>query len=213
MLKALLHPFGLTLLLASLVLAGLVLSVLDRWSGEALWIVLLGVLAYAASVAAVGWRWPGAPLAASRIEIGDRLVHRALRGLDKPAALSKSELVALLPATLASSRSQEDGLGAPGELAPLEKAQALHEVLNAAIERLKIPGEPTGIGAPGPLQYHILHEAYVRRRPVAYILTRYSISEKTYHRNRSDAESAVAHHLQSQEESIRTGGAKAAETG
>ena len=53
MLKAALNPFGLILLLASLVLAGLVLFVLDRWSGQALWIVLLGLLGYGASVAVV----------------------------------------------------------------------------------------------------------------------------------------------------------------
>ena len=39
------------LLLASLVLAALMFSVQDRWSGQALWIVLLGLLAYSASVA------------------------------------------------------------------------------------------------------------------------------------------------------------------
>ena len=67
MLKALLHPFGIMLLLASLVLAGLVLSVLDGWSGQALWIVLLGLLAYAATVAVlyrtgqVLWEQPADP--------------------------------------------------------------------------------------------------------------------------------------------------------
>ena len=183
MVKALLHPFGLAFLLASLVLAGLALSVLNRWSGQAIWILLIGLLAYAASVAAVHrWR-PGAPTLASTIDISERLVHKSLRDLDKPAALSKSELVALLPATLASIRAQGNGLGAHGELTSLEKAQALREVLIAAIECLNTPGEPTGIRAPEPLQYHILHEDYVRRRRVASSLTRYSISEKTYHRN------------------------------
>lgn len=62
--KALLHPFGLTLFLASLVLAGLMFFVLDRWSGQALWMIILGFLAYAAS-AAVLHRWPTDVRAAS----------------------------------------------------------------------------------------------------------------------------------------------------
>ncbi len=49
--NAMLHPFGLTLLLASVMLAGLMLFALDRWSRQAHWIILLGVLAYAASTA------------------------------------------------------------------------------------------------------------------------------------------------------------------
>ena len=62
--KTLLHPFGLTLFLASLVLAGLMFFVLDRWSGQALWMIILGFLAYAASTAVLH-RWPTDVRAAS----------------------------------------------------------------------------------------------------------------------------------------------------
>ena len=81
-------------------------------------------------------------------------------------------------------------------------AQALREVLITGIEELRPPGEHTGLGAPGALQYHILHEHYVQRRPVAYILTSLNIAEATYFRNRKDAILALARHLEAQEELI-----------
>jgi hypothetical protein len=78
-------------------------------------------------------------------------------------------------------------------------------VLIAAIERFKPPGESAGAEAPQARQYHILHEAYVQRRSVSYIITRHSISEATFHRNRREAISALARQLQSQEELIVVG--------
>ena len=179
----------------------------------------VGLLAYAASVATVHrWR-PVAPPSAAQVEtgappsvakkaIGDRLVHKALKNLAKPATLSKSELVALLPAILAFNRAQANGPVAHGELAPLDNAQALREVLIAAIEQLKPAGGPTGAHGPEMLQHDILHLAYVERRPVAYILNRFSISEANYQRNRKEAVSALARHLQSQEALIRSDSAK-----
>ena len=70
-----------------------------------------------------------------------------------------------------------------------------------------------GSQEPPALQYHILHLACVQGRPVAYILTRLNIAEATYFRNRRAAIRTVARHLQSQEELIGAGGARAAETG
>ena len=219
MLKALLHPFGIMILLASLALAGLVLSVLDRWSGQALWIVLLGVLAYAASIAvlhrtrAVPGQLRGSEdtdLNLSEDEEPEQglkdlydFVQEALRHLDDTAALSQSQLIPLLPRTLASVPSPGRGERTPGELTVLEKARALREALVAAIEGLRPLGESIGSQEPQALQYHILHLACVQRRPVAYILTRLNIAEAHYFRNRRAAIRAVARHLDNQEELIR----------
>ena len=205
MLKALRNPFGIMLLLASLVLAGLVVSVLDRWSGQAPWIILLGILAYAASVAVLHQTRLSSEQGSNSEVTGPdptededvepdslvlrRMVQDALQHLNNLAALSQCELVFLLPRTL-------------GEITPLEKAQALREVLIAAMERLKPPGEATRAGAPEALQYHILYEAYVQGKPVAYILTRHNIADSTYHRNRRDAIDLVGGHVLSQEELI-----------
>ena len=229
MLKALLHPFGIMLLLASLVLAGLVLSVLDRWSGQAVWIVILGLLAYAATIAVVHRTRavPGQPSGSESTDLnlpeGEapepdpndhyNFVQEALRQLDDTAALSQSQLILLLPRTLASVCFQGRGEGTLGELTLLEKAPALREALIAAIEGLRPPGEFIGSQEPPALQYHILRLACVQRRPVADILTRLNIAEATYFRNRRAAIRTVARHLQSQEELIAAGGAKAAETG
>ena len=225
---ALWHPFGIMLLLASLVLAGLVLSVLDRWSGQALWIVLLGLLAYAATIAVLHRQPtvrehssgseetgpdPTEDVHAELDSLGLRnIVQQALQKLDNQAALIQYELLPLLSGSLAPKRPQGTGVGVPGELTPLEKAQALREVLIAAIERLKPPGERAGAGAPEAVQYHILHEAYAQSGSVAYIITRHSISESTYHKRRRAAIDAVGHHILAQEKLIGAGGAKAAET-
>ena len=222
MLKALLHPFGIMLLLASLVLAGLVLSVLDPWSGQAFWIVLLGLLAYAASIAVLHQTRPTQEQASGSEDPGPdptedqepepdsqghyAFVQEALRRLDDTAALSRSQLISLLPRTLTH-------IGVASPPTALEKAQSLREALIAAIERLKPPGDAVGLASPPALQYHILHEAYVQRRPVAYILTRLSIAEATYFRNRKAAIDALTRHLLSREELIRTGRAEAAEIG
>ncbi len=88
----------------------------------------------------------------------------------------------------------------PNELTPLEKAQALRLVLVDAIEQLKPGGGPTRARSPETLQHDILYEAYVEERSVANIITRHNISDTTYFRNRRAAVSAMARHLESQEE-------------
>jgi hypothetical protein len=122
------------------------------------------------------------------------LVGKALRCLNDPAALSKCELVRRLPGTLA-------GAG-PG---PLEQAQALRKVLISAIDHLKPSNEATRASAPEVLQYHIMYEEYVLGESTRYIMTRHSISESTFHRNRREAVAAVARHLESREELIVQG--------
>jgi hypothetical protein len=217
------HPFAVGLLVTSLLLAGAmwVLPALDPWSPQARWILALGLVAYAASVAAI-CRWRPSPTEPagrppiSNIDLPEndlgaeeqvsqdfaRLVQEALRQLNNPSALSKCELALRLPGTLSASRTQLSHHGGPGELTPLERGQALREVLTAAIERLKPPGESIGAGAPQALQYHILHEAYVQRRPTSYVISRHSISESTFHRNRREAISALAGHLETQEDQM-----------
>ncbi|MBI2171475.1 MAG: hypothetical protein HYU30_05575 [Chloroflexi bacterium] len=55
------HPLGLTLLSASLLLAGAMrfLPWLDRWVSQALWILFWGLLAYTASIVALLWSGAG----------------------------------------------------------------------------------------------------------------------------------------------------------
>ena len=215
------HPFTVALLVTSLLLAGAMwfLPALDPWSPQAHWILVLGLVAYAASVAAIR-RWQPAPpespsppvissadLPATDFDAEQQssqsfalLVQKALRCLNNPAALSRCELLRRLPGTLSASRPLLSEYGPPGEPTPLEKARALRDVLVGAIERLKPPGESIGARVPQALQYNILHEAYVQRRPTSYVITRHSISESTFHRNRREAISALARHLATQED-------------
>ena len=134
-----------------------------------------------------------------------RLVEEALRQLNNPDALSRCELIHRLHGTLAAALSQLSNNGALADPGPLDQAQALREVLVSAIERLKPPGEHIRAGAPEALQYHILHEEYVLDKFTRYIMTRHSISESNFHRNRRAAISAVARHLETQEELIAQG--------
>lgn len=132
------------------------------------------------------------------------LVEEALRQLNNPYALSTCEFVDLIPATLAATRSHT-GNGTTDDSTPLEQAQALRQVLVSAVDHLKPPGDSVRPGAPQALQYHILHERYELGDPTLHIRTRHSIAESTFHRYRRDAVSAVADHLQAQEELIARG--------
>ena len=222
---ALRHPFGLVLLIASLLLAALMgyMPGLERWSDQALWVLLLGLLAYAASIIVLyrtrtddSAKSPtladntaesssdGGSDGQPPLDLHD-LVEEALRRLNNPAALSRCGLLRRLGGTLTTTRSQH-GTGGMSASGPLEQAQSLREVLVSAIEQLKPStsaiGPAIGASAPEALQYYILHEEYVMRKSTSYIITRYSISESTFHRNRRAAVSAVARHLAAQEELI-----------
>ncbi len=209
------------LLTASLLLAGVVrfLPSLERWSDQAPWVLLLGLLAYVASIGALyrtrtddSAKSPALADNAAESSTDDgsdgrpsqgllRLVEEAVRRLNNPAALSKCGLRRRLPGILSATRSQHGGgtIGPPGLL---EQAQSLREVLVSAIEQLKPPTGAIGASAPEALQYYILHEEYVLSKSTSYIVTRYSISESTFFRNRRAAVSAVARHLETQEEII-----------
>jgi hypothetical protein len=129
-----------------------------------------------------------------------RLTEEALRRLNNPAALAECGLIDRLPRTLAAAAA----LGRDGELpgqareaTPLEQARAVREVLAEAIERLKPPD-----GVPEALQFHILREEYLLGRPNKQIMTRHSISEGTFHRNRRRAIAVLAVELARQEEQL-----------
>jgi hypothetical protein len=130
-----------------------------------------------------------------------RVVEDALRQLNNPFALSNCELVDRIPGALDATRSTwGDGIAA--DATPLEQAQAVREVLVAAIDRLKPANDEVRPGAPEALQYHILYERYVLQRSTRHVMTRRSISESTFHRYRRDAVSAVARQLEAQEELV-----------
>jgi hypothetical protein len=77
------HPLGLTLVIASLLLAGAIrfLPGLDRWSAQSPWILFWGLLAYTASVVALLWSGAGLKELSSTSEasIKRRLRSEAVR--------------------------------------------------------------------------------------------------------------------------------------
>lgn len=124
-----------------------------------------------------------------------RLTEQALRSLNNPGALARAKLLDRLPRSLA----------AEGDLVtPLLQAQALRNVIAAAIERLKI-ADDAGISSPAALQYNILREEYLQGMPNRQIMTRHSISEGTFHRNRRQAIALLAQELSRHEDSLQVG--------
>lgn len=130
------------------------------------------------------------------------LVEEALRQLNSTSALTHCELAGRLPATIAAARAQA-GDGYPTEPTPLEQVQTLREVLVSSIELMNPAGNGGHAAPPDALQYHILYKQYVLGTPTRHIMTRYSIAESTYHRYRREAVSALANHLEAQEEQLR----------
>ena len=203
---ALMHPFGVVLLFAS-VLLGVAVAFMAPWSGRAIWLFVWGILAYGASAAVVLLGAHSVPDPSPPIE--DKvalpqtkdlvpLTEEALRKLRRLPDLGKCALIAHLSHTLNSDRTAADGQS-PAQATPLEQAQALRQVLVDAIQKLK-PPQGDEAGTAQGLQYHILHEEYVVGRPNHAIMTRLSISESTFHRQRRDAIAAVAHELMVQEQ-------------
>lgn len=132
------------------------------------------------------------------------LVEEALRRLNR-SELAECELVQRVPHTLAAWRARW-GDAARGEATSLEQGRALREVFVEAIERLKPAGYRPGAG-PAPagqaLHYHIVHERYVLERPVANVVTRHNISDRTLFRERERAVRSLARELLQQEELYR----------
>jgi hypothetical protein len=107
------------------------------------------------------------------------MVEGAMRHMNDMPALSQHALASLLQVT---------GL-------PLERAAALRNQLDLAIERLRPSGarpNPGSGNVGGWLHYLVLKEAYVDGRPNKQIMQRYMLSEGTFHRARRRAIDAVA---------------------
>ena len=220
------HPLGIGILLISGVGAIAVMR-LASWSDRAPWLVGWGLAAYGTLVAVLVIRErkasrPLAPLtdlsqegsglpggadqakaaehlllgAASRHDI-DALTQEALRRLNNPAALGACALAPRIPRTL--SAFSDPPRGSPSEHTPLQRARALRAVLIACIERLKDAGG-AGSTEAERVRYVILYDEYVLGRPNNQIMTRYSISESTFHRYRREAIRALASELARQEE-------------
>jgi hypothetical protein len=130
-----------------------------------------------------------------------RLTEQALRRLNNPAALGRSELASRIPKTLDASTREAVGRGLQ-DVTPLERAQAIRAVLISGIERLKPLDGDTGPESPAALQYHILHEEYLQGLLNKQIMTRHSISEGTFNRNRRQAIAMLAEELERQEQLV-----------
>jgi hypothetical protein len=128
-----------------------------------------------------------------------RVTEEALRRLSDPAALAQCQLIGRLPRTLAAAHANGRG-SEPRAATPLEQAQALREVIARAVDRLKPPDRAPALGAPESMQYHILREEYLLGLPNNQIMTRHSISEGTFHRNRRRAIAVLADELSQEEE-------------
>jgi hypothetical protein len=127
------------------------------------------------------------------------LIEQALRRLNNPAALGRSDLADRIPATLEAATREAVGRGL-ADVTPLERAQALRSVLISGIERLKPLDGNVGMEAPAALQHHILHEEYLQGLLNKQIIARHNISEGTFNRNRRQAIAMLAEELAEQEE-------------
>jgi hypothetical protein len=123
------------------------------------------------------------------------LVREALRHLNKLADLAECGLIACLPCTLREILRGKRPADRD-ESTPLERAQALREVLVAAIERLD-PGDKEVTDE--ALQYRVLREEYILGMSTKYIWARHAISDSTLHRRRREGLHALAKELSTRE--------------
>ena len=197
------HPFGLALLVASFVIA-LVIALATDSPYRAFWVLLWGLLAYAACVLVPVGRKREAPTLARAPEIDGepvdfvRLLEESLRHLNDHGALATTRLTRSIPLTLLAARGPSTG---GREATPLEQAQALHEVLLGAIQKLR-PADEEDPGSREALEYTVLYEEYVLKRPNKAIMTRLGIGERTFFRYRRAGIAAIARELTAQEQSL-----------
>jgi hypothetical protein len=201
-LRILADPLALGLLGVSLAGAAWVHTV-EPWSGRALWVVGWGFVIYAAAVAArlVFRPQKTTPIASEDVA---RLVSQALRDLDKTGRLAQSELIAVLPRSLAATRPSPSTANGPPT--PEEQAHALAKVLNTAIDRLNEAGRPTEKRQ--DIHYKILDEEYRRGLSPTQIMVRLEVTDATFFRWRNEAVAAVARELLAREDRLRLRGAE-----
>lgn len=130
-------------------------------------------------------------------------VEDALRTLNNLSALAKSELIAVLPHTLSGVREKQCDTSC--DATPLEQAQALHEALCVAIDRLKPLDGLNGADGVRALEHGIVFEEYVLRRSTRQIMVRHFVAEATFHRRRRAAIRAIASDLLAQEGQLARG--------
>ena len=202
--KGLTHPLALGVLAASLMLAA-ASTLGGPWRDRELWLTLWGVLTSLAVASIVAFQRPAAPsevvetpavpVAPSSLPTHDlsHLTEEALRHLRAPASLAKCELARRLPASLAMTRAASPSSSASAT--PLETAQHLRKLIEAAMEKLRLSAEDE----PAALQYAVLHSEYVLGLPNVAIMSRHSISESTFHRTRRAGIRALAGELEAME--------------
>ncbi|TAK21267.1 MAG: hypothetical protein EPO26_15155 [Chloroflexota bacterium] len=125
--------------------------------------------------------------------------RHALRALNKPGLLMKSDLVRLLPESLAEVRRRS---AAPGRStgSPLEQGQILRALLVGAIERLNVPSNEELTA----YQFQVLRMQYVMGLTVVQVGVRLSIAEKTVFRRSKEGVEAVANDIWCREQVART---------
>jgi hypothetical protein len=143
---------------------------------------------------------PAGPEAGALANHARDWVEDALRHLHDVAYLGRHPLadLAVVAAALAS---------VPGPVTHLERGQAVRQLLEALINRLRpvgpLPAEPY----PAEWRlYAVLHTAYVEGQPNREIMARLYIGEGTFHRARRQALDAVAAALEEVEAEAQAGG-------
>ena len=126
------------------------------------------------------------------------MVEEALRRVNKPSALAGCRVIDRIPLTLQWVRA--GWAGAPSsDATPLERAQALREVLVAAIEQLRPADGVEGASSVDPEQHQILAEEYLLGMATRHICNRHGISDSTLYRYRSEGVRVLADELRARE--------------
>jgi hypothetical protein len=122
-------------------------------------------------------------------ELAD-MTRRALRSLNKPATLAKSELIPLLAESISDLWDQSEAARS-GDPSPLEQSQLLRTLLVRAIEQLKV----SDAGSTRDHQYQVLRMQYVMGLNVVQVSTRLGIAEQGVYRRSAEGVEALANDL------------------
>jgi hypothetical protein len=130
------------------------------------------------------------------------MTRRALRALNKPATLAKSELIPLLPRSLHEVWQHSGEVGS-GDPSPLEQSQVLRTILVRAIEQLNV----SEAGNTRAHQYEALRMQYVMGLSVVQVAMRLGIAEQGVYRRSAEGVEAVANDLWRREQLLAGRGA------